>query len=78
MASVTQEKLIVSRFLVCITAAQVSLPGVEGWVGAWAIYSLPRDADAMPERYGDTDAQVTQELAHGMAKAIATAIARTL
>lgn len=59
--------------------APVALPGVEGRVGAWSIYRLPRGVWP-PIRIGETDIGDSEAVAVGMAKAkaIATAVAASL
>ncbi|PXV60707.1 hypothetical protein SAMN04487785_102435 [Dyella jiangningensis] len=61
-----------------LTAAKVELPKVDGWVGTWAIYQAPLDLGSMPLRYGDTDLQKTEDLAIGMARTVASLVARSL
>jgi hypothetical protein len=61
-----------------VHADLVLMPGVSGWIGAWAIYRLPRDPWDSPVRYGDTDLENSQSMAMGMARAIAKLVARSL
>lgn len=66
------------RHLIRIEAAPLHFPGVSGWVGTWHIYRLPRVLNEMPIRYGDTDIVATAEMALGIARSIASLIARSL
>lgn len=66
------------RFGIRLAAARVDLPGVDGWIGTWAIYRLPIEADETPLRYGDTDLQKSEDVAIGMARTVATLVARSL
>ena len=66
------------RYLIRIEAAALDFPGVSGWVGTWHIYCLPRVPNDMPIRYGDTDIVESADMALGMARSIASLIARSL
>lgn len=72
------QRFIVGRCLVHVYASQVDLPGVAGWIGAWAIYRLPRRDGDEPVRIGDTDSEASEGVALGMAKAIASQVALSL
>ena len=78
MSLATPEEFIVGDYLVRINAAALVLPGASGWVGAWSIYHHPGSPRDMPVRYGDTDIQVSETLALGMARAIAKMLAESL
>ena len=77
MMLATQE-YFVGRYIVRIAASQADLPGVEGWLGTWAIYRLPLRPGEPPIRFGDTDFQNNESVALGMARTIGLAIARSL
>lgn len=72
------EEFLVGAYLVRVYAAPITLPGVEGWIGAWAIYLLGQEPGAEPMHIGDTDLQENEAIARGMAKAIASAVAGAL
>lgn len=72
------EEFIVGRYLVRISSSTVGIPGVDGWIGVWSVFSHPREPGAMPVRYGDTGFQPSPELAISMARTTATATARSL
>jgi hypothetical protein len=78
MALSGKQEFVVGNCLVRVEAGKVDLPGVDGWVGTWAIYRIPPREDSMPDRYGDTDVQASEAVALGMAKAIASAVAASL
>jgi len=78
MALVTPHEFLVGGFLVRIYASQIELPGVDGWVGAWAIYRLSAYPGAEPVRIGDTNVEQDEATALGMAKAIASEVAASL
>ena len=71
------QEFTVGNCLVRVYAAPISLPGVEGWVGVWSIYALPRGTKA-PIRIGDTGVETSEAVALGMAKAMASAAASAL
>lgn len=75
MSLAVQEEFVVGGCLVRVYASRIALPGVEGWVGAWAIYLLGQEPGSEPLRIGDTDLQESEELALGMAKAVASSVA---
>lgn len=78
MAGSTRREFQIVRFVVRVDAAQVDLPGVEGWVGTWSIYQIPIRRGDMPMRYGDTDLQATEDMAIGMARTIAKVMAKAM
>ena len=78
MKKQSTHEFFIERMLVRVYASYVSLPGVAGWVGAWAIYDTIREMPSEPVRIGDTDIEESEEIALGTAKAIACAIAVTL
>lgn len=78
MTAQPPEQFVIGPCFVRVYADIVDLPGTKGWIGAWAIYMLLPDTDTLPVRIGSTDVMATSELAHGTARAIATAVARSL
>jgi hypothetical protein len=78
MGARTGQEFQFGRFEIRLAAAQVDLPGVEGWVGTWSIYRLPVDRGEIPLRYGDTDLQESEDMAIGMARTVASLVARSL
>lgn len=78
MTAQPPERIVIGPCFVQIHADFVRLPGAEGWIGAWAIYMSLPDTDTLPVRLGSTDVMATSDLAHGTARAIATAVARSL
>jgi hypothetical protein len=78
MQSVNPQEFQTGRYLIRIEAAALDFPGVSGCVGTWHIYRLPRVPNDMPIRYGDTDIVETADMALGMARSIASLIARSL
>lgn len=78
MLSVDPQEFQTGRYLIRIEAAPLAFPGASGWIGPWHIYRLPRASHDVPIRYGDTDIVETDDLALGMARAIASLIARAL
>lgn len=78
MALKEPEEFLIGTYLVRVYAAPIVLPGVDGWVGAWAIYLLGREPGSEPVRIGDTDLEESEAIALGMAKAIASAVASSL
>lgn len=68
----------VGRCFVRVYAGTTDLPGVNGWVGAWAVYLDHPSQGGSPVRVGSTDIEQTEALALGMAKAIASQLAATL
>lgn len=78
MTAQPTEQFVIGPCFVRVYADIVDLPGAQGWIGAWAIYMSLPDTDTLPVRIGSTDVMTTSELAHGTARAIATAVARSL
>jgi hypothetical protein len=78
MASSTRREFQIGRFAVRVDAAQIDLPGVEGWIGTWPIYEVPIRRGDLPTRYGDTDLQASEDMAIGMARTIAKLMAKTM
>lgn len=68
----------VGRYSVVITAAPLEMPNASGWIGTWRIDRLPRELGDYPMRYGDTDIVESEDMALGIAQAIAAAVARSL
>ena len=73
-----QSEFQVGRLSIKVAAAAMDLPAVNGWIGTWHIYRLPRRSGDIPIRYGDTDLVETAELALGIAETTARLIARSL
>lgn len=78
MLSINPEEFQTGRYLIRVDAAPLDFPGISGWVGTWHIYRLPRETKDVHIRYGDTDIVETADLALGMARSIASLIARSL
>lgn len=78
MTLAASEEFVIGAFLVRVYAPSIALPGVEGWIGAWAIYRLDEYPHAEPLRIGDTDIEDSEAVALGMARAIASAVAAAL
>lgn len=78
MTLASTQEFIVGQTLVRVYAAPIALPGVEGWVGVWAIYQLPLEIYRAPIRIGDTDVEESEVVAFGMARAIASAVAASI
>lgn len=78
MPSGSIQEFTVGNCLVRVYADQVYMPGVDGWVGAWAIYKLPRSPWDEPVRFGDTEFGVSQSIAINMAAAIGRLVAASL
>jgi hypothetical protein len=78
MTSSTSQDIEIAGSLVKLRCARIDLPGTQGWIGAWEVYQLPWYTKKKPACIGETDVQVSECLAFGMAKAIATELARIL
>lgn len=78
MAIVPPQGFTVGRCLVRISASEVGLPGVKGWVGAWTVYATPYEDGDVPVRFGDTPFQDSAETALAMARKMASIIAMSL
>ncbi len=68
----------IGRYSVTVTAAHVDMPNAGGWIGTWQIDRLPLEGGDYPMRYGDTDIVESEDIAIGMAGAIASVVARSL
>jgi len=54
------------------------MPGVDGWIGTWAIYKLPRSPWDEPVRFGDTEMGDSEATVLAQARAIARVVAASL
>lgn len=75
MSLAAPEEFVVGACMVRTYASPITLPGAEGWIGAWEVYTLPWYRAKKPFHVGRTDVESSAELALGMAKAIASAVA---
>jgi hypothetical protein len=78
MSLAAPEEFVIGACMVRAQVSPIALPGVEGWVGSWEIYTLPWYGVKKPVHVGRTDVESSAELALGMAKAVASAVAACL
>jgi hypothetical protein len=69
------QEAAVGSCLVRVRSLRVELPEAAGWIGSWEVYRLPWYYRKLPVHMGETDVQMSEGLATGMAWAIATAFA---
>jgi hypothetical protein len=78
MSLAAPEEFVVGACMVRAYASSITLPGAEGWVGTWEVYTLPWYRAKKPSYVGQIDIEPSFELALGMARAIASATAACL
>ena len=69
------QEAAVGNCLVRIRSFRIELPGAQGWIDTWEIYRLPWHHRKLPVYMGETDLQMSESLAAGMARTIATVFA---